>query len=645
MACIIACKSMAQIGKVKLCGPVLRGPSSRRITFVGNPIRNQKKVNTCSTTPQPDRRIQNITPSLQKLNKTTQILTTIKSITHKKHETHGSTFTFIFPFGTRSFSVEQTPPNNKPNETKDEGKVEENKPEEQTSYIWRMLPSVNLNSGSRLWNYSGLTKRFLGGDLVHRFRKSRSNSRRRYKMNFDMFVVILQFFTLGTTGIAIVSTTAIISLLLIFANTFDFDDAINRFVCRVLTNSTGIVITYDSAKGSMKEQMIKLKKVHVVRAPPKENENHSAMDFTIEEMVVKLSGLSWLEGKGLVQDVRLRGVRGYVDRSTEKYDPDWKPTRRRWSRGDFDLDRVVAHDVLLRYTPPDPNQRPFDVSLFLFECGRLRKQWLLYDLLCAETIVGMIDDCLFKYAPIQTSSPMLNLTAYPFRMMQFKLDGLNTDIISKNASGPLGWIKEGLLDFDVKVMVPQHPFQEKPAEAKYYPLELLHDSQAHHRDREKGEHEEYSNLVKEYQLENSAYAIQMAWNLKLKRIKLNPPIFSPEMSYVTNAVIHPITAYMNVHSNHIDLNFVMNTPLSNFDGAWTPGAADLWTALSASVFDCLTDAINNTKKQTDFKKIVGYVYKYFFEKGSEEALKITANRDPNEVSLSQSSSQHQLAPQ
>lgn len=36
-----------------------------------------------------------------------------------------------------------------------------------------------------------------------------------------------------------------------------------------------------------------------------------------------------------------------IDRRTEFHDPNWKPTRRTWARGDFEITGVVLEDVLL----------------------------------------------------------------------------------------------------------------------------------------------------------------------------------------------------------------------------------------------------------------------------------------------------------
>ena len=45
--------------------------------------------------------------------------------------------------------------------------------------------------------------------------------------------------------------------------------------------------------------------------------------------------------------------------------------------------------------------RPLPLSVNLLKCSRLRKQWLLFDLLSADAIVGSFDSCLFNVSTPQ----------------------------------------------------------------------------------------------------------------------------------------------------------------------------------------------------------------------------------------------------
>ena len=58
--------------------------------------------------------------------------------------------------------------------------------------------------------------------------------------------------------------------------------------------------------------------------------------------------------------------------------------------------------------------------------------------------------------------------------------------------------------------------------------------------------------------------IQMHCNIRLNHILLEPPLYNPELSYMNNALIQPISRYMNAHAKHVGLSFEMFIPEVKF---------------------------------------------------------------------------------
>lgn len=52
-------------------------------------------------------------------------------------------------------------------------------------------------------------------------------------------------------------------------------------------------------------------------------------------------------------------------------------------------------DLLVTIYQPD-DFRPFTFSIFRADIKTFRKQWLFYDFLSAESVVGQYDNCLFS---------------------------------------------------------------------------------------------------------------------------------------------------------------------------------------------------------------------------------------------------------
>ncbi len=127
--------------------------------------------------------------------------------------------------------------------------------------------------------------------------------------------------------------------------------------------------------------------------------NFTMFDLNVDSIDVQLSFRKWWDGNGILKDAVVRGVRGIVDRRNVHWDPekpyDPKLARRQPRRGDFELESLEVDDFLVTiYQPGD--FRPFNMSVFAARLPRLRKQWIFYDILSAESITGQIDGCLFS---------------------------------------------------------------------------------------------------------------------------------------------------------------------------------------------------------------------------------------------------------
>ena len=88
-----------------------------------------------------------------------------------------------------------------------------------------------------------------------------------------------------------------------------------------------------------------------------------------------------------------------TDRRNVFWDPDNPPDpaefRHTSQPGDFELKNLQLEDVLVTVHQPG-DFRPYTASIFRADLRTFRKRWLFYDFLCAENVVGQIDNCLFS---------------------------------------------------------------------------------------------------------------------------------------------------------------------------------------------------------------------------------------------------------
>ena len=114
--------------------------------------------------------------------------------------------------------------------------------------------------------------------------------------------------------------------------------------------------------------------------------------------------------------------------------------------GDFELESFKMEDLLV--TVHQPNDfRPFSVSIFACDLPQLRKQWLFYDFLSANTVSGSFDESLFTIHPRQTHGytgaqldhgSETHGAANPWKKhSRLRIDALNIDHLNRGVHGPL----------------------------------------------------------------------------------------------------------------------------------------------------------------------------------------------------------------
>lgn len=331
------------------------------------------------------------------------------------------------------------------------------------------------------------------------------------------------------------------------------------------------------------------------RGPLEEEEdiNYTQFDVSIETVNVTLSFGRWINGKGLLRDVEVKGVRGVVDRrsvywSDDSLDP--KSYRHEHNPGDFEIDSFKMSDLLVTVHQPN-NFRPFSVSIFSCDLPQLRKQWLFYDFLSANMMSGSFDNSLFTIHPRQTHSftgAQLDNGAgddgnpTPWKKhSRIRIDALNIDHLNRGVEGPFGWIHEGAVDIVADIMFPADNDESiaKVMADLYDRLEATVTSNQYTED--SALHE--SNEPDESRVSDDRRLLVTDLRLHLNNVRAVVPIFTRDLSYINNALIRPIVAYINSRRTFIPVNCRLVKKVGDFDGSWTIYDSGLMDDLSAAV--------------------------------------------------------------
>lgn len=370
----------------------------------------------------------------------------------------------------------------------------------------------------------------------------------------------------GGTWWILAGTSTFLSLLIWAIPSKQFQEWVAANVSDLVTRHSGAHVTFDSAIQPT-WKTLRFNNVHIVRTREMAGaKNVMDIDVTIERVDVKLSLLWLLEGRGIVEEASMVGVRGTLDRrhSWDQYDVDgnlipWNKQvwagpaerwRAKWYRGSFHLAKCTVRDALLTLWQPTPD-RPIEVVVHSFESKRLRRQWLMFDLLCSN-MDGSFDHRLFSCR----APPNMVNTDPRVELRQFQMDGTNVDLVRGGASGPITWLSRGELDMDALMYMP----------------------------RVTGSDERANDLVK------------MHITMRMSNLEASVPLRGGNLSYLNAALVQPIVLYINTNYISIPMQTTLHIPMAYYNGAWSPYDAAMTDALSEAV------GVELSKKVADQKR-------------------------------------------
>lgn len=480
-------------------------------------------------------------------------------------------------------------------------------------------------------------------------------------MKLDDLLALFSWIFFGHTVFFLVGTTTFVSLVLLISNVLPMKEFMAAQIGYFVAKELGVNISFESAIAPQwKDGAIRFKNVSIVRNKETQRQhledylhrkhgfhgqlndeevdgNFTYFHLTIDAMDVSLSFWQWLEGRGWLKECAMKGVRGIVDRRHVWHPQNFISKRRTPLPGDFELDRLCIEDMQL--TIYYPNFRPLSVTVYNAEIPLLRKQWLLFDLLCADTIVGLFDQSLFVVRSAGVSDPgvsnVVPVDAFKrsfadnVRLSHLKIDNVKMDMINGGASGPLGWITKGTFDIDAYMAIPLEPqdnfvdyILSEMDEIKDMALDkideivLLHPHEKRKNELEHAGSKESIALQSTARVRNNVeltptppWAVKpsLYWfcKVRLNNLKASVPLNTSEISTVNNAMIRPIVAYLNANRTSIPFQFGTKMELKLFDGAWSIYNSGLVDVFSEEIGKALGVMVLDEKERTRQLKKVG----------------------------------------
>ncbi|KAF1815083.1 hypothetical protein P152DRAFT_456120 [Eremomyces bilateralis CBS 781.70] len=471
--------------------------------------------------------------------------------------------------------------------------------------------------------------------------------------NIDEISGFLSWILVGHFLWILIGTTTFFSLLIFMVNTMFAQETLAKWVGNYLTHSSGVKVVFESAiVPKWNDGVISFKKVFVSRRPgqgrskvtkgsqdsavaaaaalaerasgaaqqEEEDTNYTQFDLSIDTVNVTLSFAKWMNGKGLLKDVEMHGIRGVVDRTPvhalEEYvDP--RSYKHEHNTGDFELDSFKMEDLLVTVYQPG-GFRPFAVSIYSCDCPRLRKQWLFYDFLSANTIHGSFDNSLFTIHPRQThnyTGAQLNQGREldgesPWKKhSRIRIDGLNIDHLNRGVEGPFSWIHEGNVDIVADIMFPADDDGSitKVMSDFYDRMEATVTSNGQGNTSDDIDNEAANNhpLIENEDPQRPERFMVIDLRIHLNDVRAAVPLFTKEISYVNNALVRPIVAYINSQKTFIPINCRVVKRADEFDGSWTIFDSGLMDDLSQETYTAFVRNItdDDDARRRRFRKV------------------------------------------
>ncbi|CAK5281289.1 unnamed protein product [Mycena citricolor] len=477
------------------------------------------------------------------------------------------------------------------------------------------------------------------------------------RFNADDISAFITLILMSQTLWIFVGTTTFFSVIFAIANSFRLQaDYIARGISDYLTSETGVTVIFESAiVPKWKDSRISFKNVFISQRPKsfpspirrqdsegfapggyditghpvyhheedddklaeeeEEDTNYTMFDLNVDSIDVTLSLWRWFEGKGLVQDAVIKGVRGTLDRRNVTWDPDhpWDPVafRHKARPGDFELESLQIEDLLLTvYQPGD--FRPFTASIFRADIRCFRKQWIFYDFLSAENVVGQFDNCLFSLHKPQSigRTTTMDLKDGDWgRMTRIRMDGIPIDHIQRASTteGPISWIVSGKMDVVFDIKFPRDPEDDSQLNALIGEIADAISTSLASVERIPGQHglarpplqvpEKASSSV------DTRRQLIIDIDLRFRDLKAAVPIFTKDLSYVNNALIRPIVSFMNANRTLVPIRCRVVKDVADFDGSWTMWESGLMDELALEVYDAMAYHVTQANMNKRIKTV------------------------------------------
>lgn len=282
----------------------------------------------------------------------------------------------------------------------------------------------------------------------------------------------------------ILKTTTVLSLLLLTFNTVFAKEMVAQTIGKLINYFSGdIAINFqDALIPEWKSGFIKFKNVQLDTSDNQEN-NILEFHLAFHEIEINLSLKKWLQGHGLIHDVKVFGIRGNTIINYKEVGDDIKKQQLllNWFKNpNYTLMNVNITDSKFNVIEKFDNgaeSTNYKIRIFNLDISGLRFNQLLTDFLKANVITGSINNSLFTFHKRQHKLSYMedlkeDLSSWD-RITRLRLNTINVNDLGLNKTKAFNWIEDGDVDLIADIMIPREIENPESQESeKYIMLDL-----------------------------------------------------------------------------------------------------------------------------------------------------------------------------
>ncbi|ODV80812.1 mitochondrial distribution and morphology protein 31, mitochondrial precursor [Suhomyces tanzawaensis NRRL Y-17324] len=462
--------------------------------------------------------------------------------------------------------------------------------------------------------------------------------------NTDDYSAFFSWLVMGNVLLFFLGTTTFFSLVIFTANTVFAQEFVARKLGEFITKNSNLEVTFEHAiVPGWSDGKISFRKCFVSKRPrskkkftkgsqaeayeeamsPKnlvssdqdvieDDGNYTQYDLTIEEVNISLSFNKWVNGTGMIDTMEVKGMRGVVDRTHVKWDPNDNATNYKniHKPGDFEFEDFKMEDVLFKLLQPN-GFRPFDVAIYNCELSKLRQHWLFYDFLNANIMSGSYDNSLFTIHKKQRLDDYGNSQVKGKewkRITRLRVDSLSLDHLNTGLEGPFGWITSGKVDMIGDVMVPQENNEMNVTELVNIIAASIKKEATRYKNPEvtKAKNPDQHMRLTSNDYKDILKYFVLDLTIRLNHVRASVPFQAPELSYINYALIRPIVAYINSKNTFIEIQNRIVKNIEDFSGSWTVYDSLLMDDISEEVYDNFVNYVADEEARMFRVKKIGF---------------------------------------